>query len=104
MSKFSAKKPVPATADEFIEGAGKGASGEEAKAEVKKAKPSKSPYPWEASTVRADVTKIKNIRLPEAYHMKLKFIAENSPKSAEAFIRDALMPAIDKEIAKLTAK
>lgn len=101
MSKFSAKKPVPATPDEFIEGAGKGATD----VETKKAKPSKSAaYPWEAPTVRADVTKIKNIRLPEAYHMKLKFIAENSPKSAEAFIRDALMPAIDKEITKLTTK
>jgi hypothetical protein len=100
MPKLTSKRPALATEDEFIAGAEKSAP----KVEAKKPKPVKSAYPWDAPSVRSDVTKIKNIRLPEAYLMKLKFIAENSPKSAEAFIRDALMPAIDKEIAKLTAK
>lgn len=97
MSKFSKK---PASAEDFISGAEKVTS----QPEERRSGSPRGEYPWEKPSVRADVIKIKTVRISEPYLLKLKFIAENSPKSAEAFIREALMPAIDKEIAKLTGK
>jgi hypothetical protein len=59
-------------------------------------------YPWEGPKVRDDVQKVYNLRLPEAYLMKLKFIAENTPDSMQKFCLDALLPAIDTKIEELT--
>ncbi len=100
MGKMSSKKPAPASPDEFIAGAEKGLS----PSEERKPRSPKVGYPWEAPSVRMDVQKVKTIRIAEPYLLKLNYIAKNSPKSAERFIRDILEPAIDKEIAKLTEK
>ena len=59
-------------------------------------------YPWEAPGVRADVAKVYNLRLPEPYLLKLKYIAEHSPASMQQFCLKLLLPAIDAKIAELT--
>ena len=60
-------------------------------------------YPWDAPTVRHDVTKIFNIRLPEGYKLKLDYIARSgSHRSAHQYLLDVLLPAIDEEIGRLT--
>lgn len=62
------------------------------------------PFPWEDSRVRDDVAKVYNLRLPEPYLLKLKYIAEHTPDSMHKFCLDALLPAIDAKIDQLTKK
>jgi hypothetical protein len=59
-------------------------------------------YPWEAPGVRTDVAKVYNLRLPEPYLLKLKYIAEHTPDSMQQFCLSVLLPAIDAKIAELT--
>jgi len=61
-------------------------------------------FPWDAAMLRDDVVKIINIRLPEAYHLKLKYIVENIPESAHKFCFKVVTAAIDKEIKRLTGR
>ena len=61
-------------------------------------------YPWEDAKVREDVLKLYNLRLPEPYLLKLKYIAENTPASMQKFCLDTLLPAIDAKIEELTGK
>jgi hypothetical protein len=61
-------------------------------------------YPWQGDKIREDVLKVYNLRLPEAYLLKLKYIADHTPGSMQKFCLDALLPAIDKEINKLLKK
>jgi hypothetical protein len=101
VSKFT-RKPKPQAApgvDAFVAGAGQ--------------PPAESshiisydtiPYPWEDAQVRGDVQKVYNLRLPEAYLLKLKYIAGNTPGSMQAFCLEALLPAIDAKIEELTRK
>jgi len=62
----------------------------------------KSTYPWESAGVREDVKKAYNLRLPEPYLLKLKFIAEHTPDSMQKFCMDVLEKEIDKKIKELT--
>ena len=59
-------------------------------------------YPWEAPGVRDDVIKIYNLRLPEPYLLKLKYISEHTPASMHKFCIEVLLPAIDAKIEELT--
>ncbi|MDD5319513.1 MAG: hypothetical protein PHD43_02640 [Methylococcales bacterium] len=59
-------------------------------------------YPWEEPGVREDVTKVYNLRLPEPYLLKLKYIAENTPDSMHKFCLNVLQDAIDEKIEELT--
>ena len=59
-------------------------------------------YPWEEPGVRNDVLKVYNLRLPEAYLLKLKYIADNTPGSMHKFCLDVLKDAIDEKIQELT--
>lgn len=58
--------------------------------------------PWEASSIRDDVMKVFNLRLPEPYMLKLRYIAEHGSRSMQRFCHDTLFPAIDEEIDRLT--
>jgi hypothetical protein len=60
--------------------------------------------PWDHPRVRDDVLKTYNLRLPEPYLLKLRFIAGNTPGSMQRFCLDALLPAIDAEITRLTRR
>ena len=59
-------------------------------------------HPWDAPEVRDDVLKLYNLRLPESYLLKLKYIAAHTPGSMQRFCLDALLPAIDEKIDRLT--
>ena len=59
------------------------------------------PYPWQAPGVRDDVHKVYNLRLPEPYLLKLKYIADHIPESMQQFCLNTLLPAIDDQIAAL---
>jgi hypothetical protein len=59
-------------------------------------------YPWEYPGVRKDVIKVYNLRLPEAYLLKLKYIADNTPDSMHKFCLNVLQDAIDGKIEELT--
>jgi hypothetical protein len=59
------------------------------------------PYPWEAPGIRADVAKVYNLRLPEPYLLKLKYIADHTPNSMQQFCLKSLLPAIDAQIEAL---
>ena len=50
--------------------------------------------------LRDDVLKVYNLRLPEPYLLKLKYIAEHTPGSMHQFCIDTLLPAIDKKITR----
>jgi hypothetical protein len=62
------------------------------------------PFPWEAPSIREDVTKVYNLRLPEAYLLKLRYIAEHTPDSMQQFCLNVLLPAIDAKIEELTSR
>ena len=62
---------------------------------------SKAELPWDAPSVRNDVTKMFNLRLPESYKLKLDYISRHH-RSAHQFCLDVVLPAIDEEIGRLT--
>lgn len=57
--------------------------------------------PWEQPGVRADVTKVFNLRLPEPLKLKLDFIRQTTRISAHEFIMSVLVPAVEAEIERL---
>jgi hypothetical protein len=48
-----------------------------------------------------EISKLYNLRLPEPYLLKLRFIAEHTPYSMKKFCLDVLLPAIDEKIDEL---
>lgn len=64
------------------------------------ATPADEPLPW--TDPRDDVIKTYNLRLPEPYLLKLRFIAKHTPDSMQTFCAKSLLPAIDAEIRRLT--
>lgn len=60
------------------------------------------PYPWESPNVRQDLVKVYNLRLSEAYFLKLKHISDSTSVSMQKFCLDALLPVIDAKIEELT--
>lgn len=104
MSKFTRKPKAPETpsVDDFIAGAGQPPP---AASEMIPSHPisyDMELLPWDDPKVRADVLKVYNLRLPEPYLLKLKYIAEHTPDSMQKFCLDALLPAIDAKITQLT--
>ena len=93
----------PGRVEEFLGGAGTPTPGDKVSTAAVKAKPS-ARYPWEEPPVRQDVTKVFNLRLPESYLLKLKYLAEHTPDSRQQFCLKVLLPAIDAQIEELTQK
>jgi predicted transcriptional regulator len=55
--------------------------------------------PWEAASVRQDVTKVFNLRLPEDLYLKLKYLSDNQRRrSMQTICMDAIEPMIEAEI------
>jgi hypothetical protein len=75
-------------------------------AENKKAKSASvakaASYPWEEPGIREDIIKVFNLRLPEPYLLKLKYIAEHTPDSMHKYCLNVLQDAIDEKIEALT--
>jgi hypothetical protein len=98
MSELKSRPPSKQKSDldSFLSGAG-------GKKDVSSASQTLNVYhPWEEAGVREDVTKVYNLRLPEPYFLKLKYIADNTPASMQTFCLDVLQAAIDKKIEELT--
>ena len=95
MNGFSRKPDVQPDVDAFIEGAegrvGSAVSGLRSSEEM----------PWQAPGIRDDISKLYNLRLPEPYLLKLRYIAEHTPYSMQKFCLDVLLPAIDEKIDEL---
>ncbi len=66
--------------------------------------PGRRTLPWKRPSIREDVKKPYNLRFPEAYLLKLKYIAENTPDSMQTFCLSVLLPAIDKKVGELLEK
>ncbi len=98
MSELKSRPPMKKTPnlDDFISGA------EEKTAPKKTLHKRNSVYPWEDSNVREDVIKPYNLRLPEPYLLKLRYIAEHTPDSMHKFCMTILGKEIDKKIKELT--
>lgn len=100
-------KPKQQDLDAFILGADVKAKLPESEEPVKENSPSKVKqtkkviYPWEEPGIRDDVVKVYNLRLPEAYLLKLKYISENTPDSMQKFCLQVVQSAIDAKIAEL---
>ena len=96
MTKMRSRLPGKATAtnglDAFVSAAGQAAVTADATGQA---------LPWQDPSVRADVYKVYNLRLPEPYLLKLKFIAEHTPDSMQKFCMAVLKEAIDAKIAEL---
>jgi hypothetical protein len=99
MSELKSRLPGKAKKDLDLEAF---IGGAEKKAEPKQEKKETTAYPWEEAGVRDDVTKVYNLRLPEAYLLKLKYIAEHTPDSMQKFCLNVLQGAIDTKIDELT--
>lgn len=101
MSKLSSRPPKPKVAniDDFISAAEQRTNDAQ-----KEQGGAKGPLPWEDPRIRDDVLKPYNLRFPEAYLLKLKFIAEHTPQSMHAFCLSQLLPAIDRKVEELLAK
>lgn len=92
------KTPIakpPASVDDFVSAAGQPVA-------VTASEPVSAPvYPWEGK--RSDKpTEVYNMRFTEEQKAKLQFIADNSKYSIQSFVLEALLPAIEQEIKRLT--
>lgn len=96
-SKFKSRPPEGkgANVENFIAGA-------EKRPEERLSAAKGQAFPWDVPGVREDVLKLYNLRLPEPYFLKLKYIAEHTPESMHKFCIDNLLPAIDAKIEELT--
>jgi hypothetical protein len=104
MSKFTRKPKAPTTpaVEDFIAAAGQPATVSDDTKSFNTISYDTESLPWEDPRVREDVLKVYNLRLPEPYLLKLKYIAEHTPDSMQKFCLDALLPAIDAKIEALT--
>ena len=98
-SKLKSKPPA-ASAEDFISGAERREALNSSSVPEQKGRAAES-YPWTDPMVRDDVTKVYNLRLPEPYLLKLKYIAAHTPDSMQQFCLDNLLPAIDQKIKEL---
>jgi hypothetical protein len=60
--------------------------------------------PWEKENVRKDVSKVFNLRLPEAYYLKLKYLSEKEKESHHKILMGIICPEIDRKIKEIISK
>lgn len=104
MTKMRGRPPT--SVEEFISGEEGSASSSTSKPDAERKEPSRrraSKLPWQEPAVRDDVLRTYNLRVPEPYLLKLRYIAEHTPQSMQQFCMGVLLPAIDKKIAELTS-
>lgn len=58
--------------------------------------------PWESPYVRPKLTRMIPLYISEPYKLKIKFIAEQTNFSQQEILRQAVYPAVDRWIEKLT--
>ncbi len=64
------------------------------------------PSPTLARSVAAQKELLRplTLRIPESLHARLLFIAENGSKSMNQFVIEALMPAVEQQVEKITRR
>jgi hypothetical protein len=101
--KLKSRPPgEPESIEEFISGATTETRHKPTGLGAKRERRAHKPYSWQEPSIREDITKVYNLRLPEPYLLKLKYIAEHTPESMQKFCLELLLPAIDAKIAELT--
>jgi len=98
---LKSRPPVPKTQEELEEARQRFIAGDEAESEDPDTIKDEV-YPWEAPYVRDDVKKLFSLRLSEPDMLKLQFINKKTGKSMHQFCMEAVLPAIEKEIERLT--
>jgi hypothetical protein len=101
MSKLKSKLPGTNANAQDIDAFISGAETKSKPTPVTRARKKEISYPWLEPGVRDDVIKPYNLRLPEPYLLKLKFISENTPDSMQKFCISVILDAIDKKIEDL---
>lgn len=105
MSKFSRQPKAAPGVEDFIVGAEqRGVAAPVSQGSNNTIPSATEAHPWQHPRVRDDVLKVYNLRLPEPYLLKLRYIAGNTPGSMQRFCLDTLLPAIDAEIERLTQR
>ncbi|NQT24951.1 hypothetical protein HQ585_06335 [candidate division KSB1 bacterium] len=100
---LKSKPPVPKTCEELEAARQRFIVGEDVVEDTPE-KIKDEVYPWEAPYVREDVKKLFSLRLSEPDMLKLQFINKKTGKSMHQFIMEAVLPAIEAEIERLTGK
>lgn len=54
--------------------------------------------PWEDESLRDDVVKLYNLRLPEPVYVKLKWLAENSPDSMHTIAMQGVLKEMERRL------
>lgn len=88
------RPPMQQDTDDFISGA---------KTETR-ASESADGYPWQAPHVRQDMIVGFNLRLPEPLKLKLAWVSEQTRKSQQLIVREALEQALNAEIDEIAHK
>lgn len=100
--KMSALPPKsPMSPDEFLAGAESHSPKNEEPSNSQNKPKKKQTLPWEASGVRADVKKAINLQLPEPLYLKLQYVSNQTDKSQQKILREALEPHIENLLKKL---
>lgn len=98
MAKKMSLQPPTRTPEDFIKAANRH---DEPVPHAESREPSEQSFPWNEPGVRQDVIKSVNLRLDEPTLLKLKWVSEKTRISQQELIRLALVPYLDREIAKL---
>lgn len=95
------RPPAPPTREELEEARRRFIAGEEEQRENLQAVKDEL-LPWNAPYVRSDVKKLFSLRLSEPDMLKLQYINQKTGKSMHQFVLNAVIPAIEAEIKRLT--
>lgn len=98
---LKSRPPVPRTQEELEAARQRFIAGNDAESEHPE-KIKDGVYPWEAPYVREDVKKLFSLRLSEPDMLKLQYINKKTGKSMHQFCLEAVLPAIEAEIERLT--
>ena len=81
--------------EDFIRGAGKTIK------EVIKERVTEEVLPWESSTINPKHRVLFNVRFPQTYYEKIKWLSAKEKESLHKIVEDILYPGIDKAISKI---
>ena len=62
------------------------------------------PAPARPTTAQKELLRPLTLRIPESLHTRLLYIAENGSKSMNQFVIEALMPAVEQQMDKITRR
>lgn len=63
-----------------------------------------SPVLTRSTAAQKELLRPLTLRIPDSLHARLLFIAENGSKSMNQFVIEALMPAVEQQVDKITRR